>query len=139
MTNNDNKNRKTNIGKLLSILWTQHEDASKNGYLVVNGAFIPSPDDNTYREVNKKLLKDYSLSIFDEPLVKNYMNNSINRLYKNIFSLDIIPEDDSIRGTILFFLARRIKSLPYYQATLKIELSDDDIDTFINNYICSFL
>lgn len=67
---------------LKSVLWTQHEDASKNGYLVVNGAFIPSPDDNTYHEVNKKLLKDYSLSIFDEPLVKNYMNNSINRYFQ---------------------------------------------------------
>lgn len=59
-----------------------------------------------------------------------------NRLHKNIFSLDMIPEDDSIRGIILFFLARRIKLLPYYQATLKIELSNDDIDTFISKYIC---
>ena len=82
MTNNDNKNRRTNIVKLLSILWTQHEDASKNGYLVINGAFIPSPDDNTYHEVNQKLLKDYSLSIFDESLVKNYMNNSTNRYFQ---------------------------------------------------------
>lgn len=82
MTNNDNKNRKTNIGKLLSILWTQHEDASKNGYLVFNRAFIPSPDDNTYHEVNQKLLKDYSLSIFDESMVKKYINNSTNRYFQ---------------------------------------------------------
>ena len=82
MKNKDNKNRRTNNMKLHSILWMQHEDASKNGYLVVDGIFISDPDDNLFHRVNEKLLKDYSLSIFDESLVKNYMNNSTNRYFQ---------------------------------------------------------
>lgn len=65
-----------------SILWVQHEDASKNGYLVVEGTVVSNPDDNMYFEVNRKLLKDYSLSIFDESMVKKYISNSTNRYFQ---------------------------------------------------------
>lgn len=82
MKNKCNKDRKNDNEKLHSVLWVQHEDASKNGYLVVNGTFVPAPDENLYHRVNKKLLKDYSLNIFDESLVKNYMKISTNQYFQ---------------------------------------------------------
>ena len=61
-----------------SILWMQHEDASKNGYLVVNNKFVPIPDVDDYREINKKLLKVFSVSIFDRNVVKKYVEGTSN-------------------------------------------------------------
>ena len=82
MKNKYNMDRKNGNEKLFSILWMQHEDASKNGYLVVNGTFVPAPDENLYHRMNKKLLKDYSLNSFDESLVKNYMRGSTNQYFQ---------------------------------------------------------
>lgn len=62
-----------------SILWMQHENPSNNGCLVVNNRFIPNPDDNFYHLVNRKLLKVFSLSIFDEAIVNKYKTNSANQ------------------------------------------------------------
>lgn len=65
-----------------SILWMQHEDASKNGYLVVNNKFVPIPDVDDYREINKKLLKVFSVSIFDRNVVKKYVERNKNQYFQ---------------------------------------------------------
>ena len=68
--------------RIKSILWKQDEDASKNGYLVVNKELISNPDDNLYHLINRKLLKIFSLSVFDEAMVKKYMAKSSNRYFQ---------------------------------------------------------
>lgn len=68
--------------KINSILWVQHEDASKNGYLVINGTIVAEPDENIYHVVNRKLLKDFPLNIFDESVVKSYMKRSTNQYFQ---------------------------------------------------------
>lgn len=70
------------MDRINSILWVQHEDASRNGYLVVNGTIVSNPNEGTYHLVNRKLLRNYPLSIFDESMVKKYMNNSANQYFQ---------------------------------------------------------
>lgn len=70
------------MGNFHSILWMQDEDASKNGHLVINGAIIPSPDENTYHAVNRKILKDFSLSVIDKSMVDKYINSSNNKFFQ---------------------------------------------------------
>lgn len=68
--------------KLESILWMQLDDASKNGSLVVNTKLVPNPDGNLYHMVNRKLLKVFPLSIFDESMVKKFINKSSNQYFQ---------------------------------------------------------
>ena len=68
--------------KIDSILWMQRENPSNNGYLVINNRFLPNPDDNLYHLVNRKLLKVFSLSIFDEAMVNKYKIDSTNQKRK---------------------------------------------------------
>lgn len=77
--------------KIDSILWMQRENPSNNGYLVINNRFLTNPDDNLYHLVNRKLLKVFSLSIFDEAMVNKYKIDSTNqdlhlgsRLFKGV-------------------------------------------------------
>lgn len=68
--------------KIKSILWVQHEDALKNGYLVVNKKFVSNPDNSIYHEINRILLKDFSLSVFDEKVVKKYVEQTQNQYFQ---------------------------------------------------------
>lgn len=70
------------MGKTESILWAQRNDASKNEQLVVDNKFISKPDSDLYHLVNRKLLKIFSLSIFDETMVNKYMANSNNQYFQ---------------------------------------------------------
>lgn len=68
--------------KLESILWMQLDDASKNGSLVVNTKLVPNPDGDFYHLINRKLLKVFPLSVFDESMVKKFMNKSSNQYFQ---------------------------------------------------------
>lgn len=68
--------------KIKSILWLQHEDASKNGHLVVNKTFVSNPDNGVYHTINRKILKSFPLSVFDETMVKKYVVQTQNQYFQ---------------------------------------------------------
>lgn len=48
------------------------------------------------------------------------------RIYTYIFASDIFPKDDETQGIILYILAEKIRTLPYYQADHLVEMSNQE-------------
>ena len=60
--------------------------------------------------------------------------NFYSRLFENIFRSDLFPKTEYEQGILLFFLARRIPQLPYFQAKSNMEITSDDIDDFVKKH-----
>lgn len=70
------------MNNIESILWVQHEDPSKNGYLIMNGNTISFSDKEKYNLASQKIFRVFSLSTLDFHFVKNYIKESANNYFQ---------------------------------------------------------
>lgn len=134
--------------KIKSILWVQHEDAAQNAYLVVDNEFKSKPDDNLYHLVNHNLLKVFSLSIFDQAMVRKYNENSNNMyfqlgsgLFKGVAYRSCFVEKDEMGKEKPFMFWKSSQSLKDFIKDAKLSaaalgktLNDNEL-RFVEKYI----